>query len=134
MKILFDSDALMALLSGSRDGEDVRYILNCCEDKKIKGYLPVFAYTQAALKMDNRILKKALMILRNLLTHVAVTTRDLNNALKYDNINSGLYGALSERLEIDYVVSCRKSLLDDSTIRVVNPNEMRRILENGKTA
>ena len=134
MKVLFARDVLEEILSSGANSADATALVNMCQDGRIQGYICTWHLLEFARELDAETARTFLSITGALFHPLSVNTRDIRNALEYDDFDIGLYRTLIMRHRLDCAVIAQKIRRNDSTIELYVPKELRRMIENGKTA
>ena len=134
MKVLFSKDVLEDVLTGGSCSADAGALLNMCQDGRIRGYICTWHLLEYARELDNASARTFLSVAGRLFHPLGVNTRDIRNALECENFDIGLYNVLVMRHRLDCAVITQKIRRNDSTIELYVPKELRKIIENGKTA
>ncbi len=134
MKVLFAREVLEDVLSGGTTSADAAALLNMCQDGRIQGYICIWHLLEFARELDHASARTFLSIAGSLFHPLHINTRDIRNALEYDDFDIGLYRTLIMRHRLDCAVIAQKIRRNDSTIELYVPKELRRMIENGKTA
>ena len=134
MKVLFGKDVLEDVLTGGACSADAAALLNMCQDGRIRGYICTWHLLEYARELDVASARTFLSVSGSLYHPLRVNTRDIRNALEYDDFEIGLYSVLVMRHRLDCAVIAQKNRRNDSTIKLYVPKELRRMIENGKTA
>lgn len=134
MKVLFSRSVFDLLMKKGGCSRDMRAVLNLCQDKRIEGYICSYYLPEAMEELEKDSFRQLLSVVSSLLNLVHVNARDLRDAMHYRDMEEGICCTLAKRHKIQCVLVDKKKAKVDSTIKLCTPKELRRMIEDGKTA
>ena len=133
MKVLFVEDVLLDVIRAKERNNDTLFLLNCCEDHLISGYVSTYSLIMILKQFDYPTDDHILKIMSNLLEIIEIKTKDIRKATQDEYFWKGFYSCLMSRYGFDYIVSRHKIGFNHSKIELIDPKELRKLIENGKT-
>ena len=134
MKVLFSQDVLMKAVGGAMGDRDISVLLNCCQDGKIRGFACNHSIMALSAVLDREDFSQCISILTCLLELIDVSCYEIRLALKCDDFEAGLDQIVARRHRLDCIVTQRQITAINSKIKVCDPAQLRRELEDGKTS
>ena len=133
MKILFCADVILDLLKDQGYSNDVRKLLYACQKGICEGYITNIGLYNLETQIDSDAFSQTISILKVFLQLIDLNCTVLIRAGKKGEFYAELYQLLYKKYGIDFIACKRKKKTVESTIRVTDPEDLRKILENGKT-
>ena len=133
MKILLSSDVLLDLLYDNEHSQDIRKLLYLAQEGCIEAVISCHSFVELSQHVSNEVLYQTLGVLSSFVSLIDLSRKDVRKACRAKDFYAGLYHVLAERYEVDYVVSRRINRDIHSTIKVTDPRELRKLMEDGKT-
>jgi len=121
------------LLKDEDSSNEVRKLLYECQKGVYKAYMTNLELYILVKQTSGSIMYRTVSILKDFIDLIDVNCVALTKAGKEGDFEDGLYRILYKKYGINFVASKRKNKSIDSTIRVMDPKDLRKILENGET-
>ena len=133
MKILLSSDVLLDLLYDNEYGPDIRKLLYLAQEGCIEAIISCHSFVELSRHVTSDVLYQTLGVLNSFVSLADLTRKDIRKACRREDFYAGLYIALAEKHEADYIVSRRIKRDIHSTIKITDPRELRNLIEHGET-
>ena len=133
MKILLSSDVLLDLLYDNEYSQDARRLLYLAQEGCIEASISCHSFVELSQHVSNEVLYQTLGVLNSFVSMIDLNRKDVRKACRKEDFYAGLYQVMAEKEEADYIVSRRINRDIHITIKVTDPRELRKLIENGET-